>query len=56
MPVLFRCTFKTARLSRFLKVAMVISNFMREINNGGFSPEFNVSMLKETIALVQDYA
>ena len=56
MPVLFRCTFKTASFSRFLKVAMAISNFMREIYNGGFSPEFNVSMLKETIALAQDYA
>ena len=28
---------------------------MNEFYNGGFAPEFNVSMLKETIALVQDY-
>ena len=28
---------------------------MNEVYNGGFEPEFNVSMLKETIALVRDY-
>ena len=30
-------------------------NFMNEFYNGGFAPEFSVSMLKETIALVGDY-
>ena len=28
---------------------------MNEVYNGGFAPEFSVSMLKETIALVRDY-
>ena len=28
---------------------------MNEIYNGGFAPDFSVSMLKETIALVRDY-
>ena len=31
-----------------------MSNFMNEFYNGGFSPEFSVSMLKKTIALVRD--
>ena len=53
--VLFRCSFKTAIFSRFLKVAIATSNFMNEVYNGGFAPEFSVSMLKETIALVKDY-
>ena len=29
---------------------------MDEVYNGGFAPEFSVSMLKETIALVRDFA
>ena len=29
---------------------------MKEFYNGGFAPEFGVSMFKETIALVRDYA
>ena len=29
---------------------------MNEFYNGGFAQEFSVSMLKETIALVRDYA
>ena len=28
---------------------------MNEVYNGGFPPEFSVSMLKEVIALVRDY-
>ena len=36
-------------------MAIATSNFMNEFYNGGFTPEFSVSMLKETIALVRDY-
>ena len=46
---------QTAISSRFLKVAIATSNFMNEVYNGRFAPEFSVSMLKETIALVWDY-
>ena len=56
MFILFRRSFKTAIFSRFLKVAIVTSNFMNEVYNGGFPPVFYVSMSKETIALVSDYA
>ena len=52
MSVLFRLSFKTAIFSRSLKVAIAMSNLMNEFYNGGFAPEFSVSMLKETIALV----
>ena len=52
MSVLFRCSFKNAIFSRFLKVAIATSYFMNEVYNGGFAPEPSVSMLKETIALV----
>ena len=55
MSVLFRSLFRTAIFSRFSKVSIATSNFMNEFYNGGFSPEFSVSMLKEIIALVQDY-
>ena len=55
MSVLFRHSSKTAMFSGFLKVAIAKSNFIKEIYNGGFSPEFSVSMLKEIIALVWDY-
>ena len=55
MSVLFRRSFNTAIFSRFLKVAIAKSNFMNDIYNGGFLPEFNVSMLKGTIVLVWDY-
>ena len=41
--------------SRFLKVAIAKSNFLNEVYNGGFAPEFSALMLKETIALVRDY-
>ena len=34
---------------------MATSKFMKEFYNGGFAPEFSVSMLKETIAQVRDY-
>ena len=36
-------------------MAIATSNFMNEFYNGVFAPEFSVSMLKETIALVWDY-
>ena len=49
MSVLFRRLFSTATFSRFSKVAIATSNFMNESYNGGFAPEFSVSMLKETI-------
>ena len=52
MSVLFRHSSKTAMFSRFLKVAIAMSNSMNKVYNGGFSPELSVSMLKETIALV----
>ena len=52
MSVLFRPSFKIAIFSRFLQVAIAMPKFMNEFYNGGFAPEFNVSMLKETIALV----
>ena len=48
-------SFKTAVFSRFVKVALATSNFTNEVYNGGFAPEFSVSVLKEIIALVQDY-
>ena len=32
-----------------------MSNFMNEVYNDGFAPEFSVWMLKETIVLVWDY-
>ena len=44
MSVLFRRSFK---------VAIATLNFMNEVYNGGFAPEFSVSVLKETIALVR---
>ena len=55
IPVLFRRLFRTVIFSRFSKVAIATSNFMNEFYNGGFAPEFCVSVLKETIALVRDY-
>ena len=54
MSVLFRRSFKTAIFSRFLKLAIARSNFTNEFYNGGFGPEFSVSVLKETFALVRD--
>ena len=55
MSVLFRHSSKTAMLSRFLKVAIATSSFMKEVYNGGFSQEFSVSVSKEFIALVWKY-
>ena len=40
---------------RFLKVAIATSNFMNEVYNGRFTPEFSVSIIREIIALVSDY-
>ena len=53
MYVLFRRSFKTAIFSGFLKVAIATINFMNKVYNGGFVPEFSLSMLKEIVALVQ---
>ena len=55
ISALFRCLCRTAIFSRFSKVAIPTSNFMNKFYNGGFAPEFSVSMLKEIIALVRDY-
>ena len=55
MSVFFRCLFRTVIFSRFSKVAIATSNFMNEFYNGGFLPEFSVSMLKEIIVLVRGY-
>ena len=55
MSVTFRHSLITAIFSRFLKVAIATSDIMNEVYNGGFAPEFSVSMLKETIALIRDY-
>ena len=55
MSVLFKRLFRTAIFSRFSKVATATSNFMYEFYNGGFAPEFSISMLKEIIVLVRDY-
>ena len=56
MSVLSRCSSKTAIFSRFLKVAIAASNFMNQVYNGGYAPEFSVSVLKETImVLFWDY-
>ena len=52
MSAFFRRSSKTAMLSRFLKVAMAMSNFMNEVYNGRFLPEFSILMLKEIITLV----
>ena len=55
MSALFRRLFRTAIFSRFSQVAIEMSHFINEFYNGGFTPEFSVSMLKESIALVRDY-
>ena len=55
MSVLFRRSFKTVILSRFLKVDIVTTDFMNEVYNGGSAPEFSVLMFKETIALARGY-
>ena len=34
---------------------MATSKIMKEFYNGGFPPEFSVSILKEIIAQVRDY-
>ena len=55
MSVLFRCLFRIFIFSRFFKVVIVTSNFVKKFYNGRFAPECSVSMFKETIALVRDY-
>ena len=54
MSVLFTCSPKAAMFSRFLKIAIAMSNFMNEVYNSEFLPKFSVSILKEIIALVWD--
>ena len=54
-PSFFKRLFRIAIFSRFSKVAIATSNLMNEFYNGGFSPEFSVSVFKEIIALVGDY-
>ena len=53
MCVISGCSFKTAIFSKFLKVAMARSSFMKEMYHARFVPEFSVSVLKEIIALVE---
>ena len=54
MSVLFTCYFKTLVIFiGFLKVAITTPSFMKEIYNAGLMSEFGVSVLKETIKLVQ---
>ena len=55
MSILFRRSFKTAILSRFLKVTIATSNFMNKVYNGRFATESSISILKKTISLVWDY-
>ena len=55
MSDLFRRSSKTAMFSRLLKVTIATSEFINEVCNGGFLPDFSVSMLKLIIALVWDY-
>ena len=55
ISVLFRSSFKTIMFSKFLKVTRATSNFINKVYNGGFVPEFSVSMSKEIIALIWDY-
>ena len=50
MSILFKRSSKSVMFSRFLKVAT-----MNEVYNSEFLPEFNVSILKEIVALVWDY-
>ena len=50
--VLYRPSFKTVILSRYLKVGIVTSYSMDKVFNGRFEPEFSVSMLKEISAFV----
>ena len=52
MSVLFRISFEAEMFSIFIKGAMPTSIFMKEVYNGRFAPEFNVSLLKEILALV----
>ena len=53
MSVVFRCSFKTAIFRRFLNVAIATSNFMNQVYNSEFVPEFSASILKENNVLVK---
>ena len=55
MSVFIRRCCKIAIFSNFLKVAIATSIFMNKVYNGRFVTELSVSVLKEIIALVQDY-
>ena len=48
MSVLFRRLFRNVIFNRFSKVAIAASNVMNEFFNGGFWPEFTVSVLKKS--------
>ena len=37
-------------------MAIAKSNFLNKVYNAGFTPDFCVSMLKETIVLIRAYA
>ena len=52
MFVFSRFSFK---FSIFLKVAIATQNFMNEVYQCGFAPEFSVSILKEISALGQSF-
>ena len=55
MYILFKCSSKTAVLSRLFKASTTMSNFMNKEFNGDFSSEFSVLMLKEVIAIILEY-
>ena len=55
MSVFIRRCCKIAIFSNLLKVAIATSIFMNKVYNGRFVTELSVSVLKEIIALVQDY-
>ena len=55
MSIFFIRFSKNAMFRRFLKVAIATSNFINEVYNGRFTPEFSVSIIREIIALVSDY-
>ena len=50
----FRRLFSPAILTISSKLATGTSNFMNNFYNGGFAPEFTVSMLKIFLTLVSD--
>ena len=50
------CYFAPVIPQKYIKYTLLHSSkFMKKVYNGGFAPEFSVSMSKETIVLVRDY-